>query len=240
MILFQATLPYFFLSLFHLVLCTTNHERATNLTKIVLMPSLICGLFIIKIAGRLSEIDTGNSNLNILTIYYFIIIALIAGTLGDFFLIQPKTRKNFYFGTFFFFLGHIFYIILIASRFDYNFIPKWINICFIIIYFIICLLQLIIFRGIGVSKKIVIVIYAATLLVMNYFCFSPFIFLLLNGQSFSSLPHQYYFSALGNLFFLISDGILSFTLFKKDFKQSRVVIMATYIIAQFFLVWGLL
>jgi len=42
------------------------------------------------------------------------------------------------------------------------------------------------------------------------------------------------YGILGGLFFLVSDFILTFTLFKKDFRRSNLPIMLTYLVAQLF------
>ncbi len=44
----------------------------------------------------------------------------------------------------------------------------------------------------------------------------------------------------GALFFVISDSVLAYTKFVGPFSKSQVVVMATYGIAQFLLVWGML
>ena len=45
---------------------------------------------------------------------------------------------------------------------------------------------------------------------------------------------------IGTLFFLLSDSVLSRTIFFKPFYQSRFVVMLTYLSAQFLIVLGFL
>jgi len=43
---------------------------------------------------------------------------------------------------------------------------------------------------------------------------------------------SFIYGIVGGLFFLVSDGILTFTMFKKNFRRSDLPIMATYLVAQ--------
>ena len=51
---------------------------------------------------------------------------------------------------------------------------------------------------------------------------------------------SFQFVFIGALFFVSSDSILAYTKFVGGFPKSEIVVMATYGIAQFLLVWGML
>jgi uncharacterized membrane protein YhhN len=74
-----------------------------------------------------------------------------------------------------------------------------------------------------------IVIYAFVLFVLNLFTIAAFI----KTPSVAAAA-----AAAGSLLFLLSDSILGYSVFRKDFKNSRFFIMLTYIPAQVLLTTG--
>jgi uncharacterized membrane protein YhhN len=51
-------------------------------------------------------------------------------------------------------------------------------------------------------------------------------------------PRSFSLVFIGALFFIASDSVLAFAKFNGEFAYSRVITMATYGVAQYFLVWG--
>jgi uncharacterized membrane protein YhhN len=53
-------------------------------------------------------------------------------------------------------------------------------------------------------------------------------------------PVSFWQVFLGGMFFMVSDGVLAINMFFKLFPESGVIVMGTYIIAQFLIVRGIL
>jgi uncharacterized membrane protein YhhN len=53
-------------------------------------------------------------------------------------------------------------------------------------------------------------------------------------------PASFWQVFIGGLFFMVSDGVLAINMFYKSFSESGVIVMGTYIIAQFLIVRGIL
>ena len=83
------------------------------------------------------------------------------------------------------------------------------------------------------------VVYAFMLLLINFTCLSSILTILFATGDLANVPATTWFIFGGNMLFLLSDSLLSVTMFKDDFKFSRVYVMTTYFAAQFFLVLGL-
>ena len=84
------------------------------------------------------------------------------------------------------------------------------------------------------------VVYAFMLLLINFTCISAVLAELFGSGSLATVKSSTWIVLAGNMLFLLSDSLLSITMFKDDFKFSRVAVMATYLAAQFFLVLGLI
>jgi uncharacterized membrane protein YhhN len=214
---FIASIPFFVLSLIHLIQGLLEKHKAANFTKILLMPSLILAILI-------SGVFKNQFGL-------FVICALIFATLGDKFLIKPVSKTNFLKGVLSFFLGHIFLLICVIPISKIWILPSWIIAIFIMIY------GTIIFGSYNILGKpkgfrgFAAVVYTAMLTLMGLVCFST----LLINRNFQSL-----IIFLGSLSFMISDSVLGITLFKSEFPKSRFVIMSTYLTAEFLLTYGIL
>ena len=84
------------------------------------------------------------------------------------------------------------------------------------------------------------VVYAFMLLLINFVCITAVFTWIFYRDSQESSIIPLVVTAAGNIVFLISDSILAFTMFKKDFKYSKFFVQLTYIAAQFLLVTGIL
>lgn len=143
------------------------------------------------------------------------ILGLIFSFLGDFFLLL---KSGFLLGLGGFLLAHIFYIISFKNRSKRK-VPAIIAV-FLLLYLLSLLSFLFPFLN---EMKIPVIIYGITISVMLYFSMKTAEKLLI----------------LGALFFVISDSILSVNLFVKNTLYFNLLVMITYVLAQFLLVKGI-
>ncbi len=168
-----------------------------------------------------------------------IILALIGGFFGDFFLVLENEEKWFIFGMLAFLLGHVFYILsFMFSLWSYFVAGISINLVFIILLLFIPVVVLIGFTYPKFNKflgemNIPVHVYMIAILIMHVFAtlrvirFGVFSFIL---------------TWLGSILFISSDSLIAIKTFNKELKLRHVdaVIMATYILGQFFIIQGLL
>ncbi|MHA1726583.1 MAG: lysoplasmalogenase [Promethearchaeota archaeon] len=168
-----------------------------------------------------------------------IILALIGGFFGDFFLVLENEEKWFIFGMLAFLLGHVFYIFsFIFSLWSYFAAGFPITLVFIILLLFVPGVILIGFTYPKFSKylgemNIPVHIYMIAILTMHVFAtlrvigFGVFSFIL---------------TWLGSILFISSDSLIAIKTFNKELKLRHVdaVIMATYILGQFFIIQGVL
>ncbi|MHA1728798.1 MAG: lysoplasmalogenase [Promethearchaeota archaeon] len=214
---------FFVVAAVHITGETLENLTVRYITKPLLMPLLALYYLI------------GNPSLN-----WWIFLGIIGGFGGDFFLMivesNPEKSENYFtIGLVSFLLGHLFYIIgfiLLANGFG-NF-QMWAIILMIpyIIYVIIAALKLLP----AVNKndpdmKLPVTVYLVIIGIMGVSTVFPL------GQSTNV---SVIISMIGSIFFLISDTILAFNKFKKGIPHERIYVMSTYILAQFFIVQGVL
>ncbi|MCR5699254.1 MAG: lysoplasmalogenase, partial [Treponemataceae bacterium] len=218
--IFLLSIPFFAVSAFHLASTFFKNQRIADFTKITLMPLLA---LVPLTTTNFTEIQF--HELTMLT------IAILAGCFGDFFMIKPQVKKNYLLGILFFAIGHAFYITLTILRQP----PFFSVVPFIILVVIYAVFITPMYFMLKKPKGLVgfaTVAYACLLMVVNYFCLSPIVEALCLKQAVSALDKTVFLRLAGNLVFLLSDSVLSMTIFTKDFKFSRFVIMITYLSAQ--------
>lgn len=142
------------------------------------------------------------------------LIALVFALVGDVFLI---INKHFLEGMVFFFLAQIFFIASFASIFGFN----W-NIPLLVFFLLIGWAYYYFLKKDLKEFSIPVFLYITIIVLMNW----QAVALIFIDTSFSFIA-----IALASLFFLISDAIIAYTSFKKDFKTSNVFILSTYWIA---------
>lgn len=214
---FIASIPFFVISLVHLFQGLLEKHKAANFTKILLMPLLILAVFL---SGKFKS---GYG--------LYVISALIFATLGDKFLIKPVSKKNFLKGVLSFFLGHVFFLLCLIPLSEFWTLPSWLVIIFVLLYGGIIVGSYMVLGTPKGFRGFAAVVYTAMLSLMNFTCLSSFF----TNQSTSST-----ILLIGSFIFMISDSVLGYTLFKRDFPKSRFIIMFTYICAEFLLTYGLL
>lgn len=206
---------FLLVAVFHLAACFFKNPKYADLSKPLLMPFLALTAVLL-----LLQKGAPNSTIIILT------LALAFGTAGDIFLLDAKD-KSFILGTLSFFIGHIFYLILFIPLTQKMPLWSWAVFAVCAILFTLCS-WITINKPKGV-KGVFIALYSLILCTIFFCGLSGTI----TGYSSAAL-----YVMIGAVLFIASDGILSLTLFKKDFRFSRFVIMATYIAAEVLLTLG--
>lgn len=160
-------------------------------------------------------------SLNLTNPILYIVIGL--GFLGDICLIYKKTNKIiFSLGILFFFVGHILYCYLFASKLNYQ-IDLWVYISLGVLGLLTPLLSYKTLHPL-VKEYTIPGTYYFYILLMDLL-FSTF--LMVSNTSVNSI-----LIFVGVLLFILSDTILSFTTFIMDVKRRDFYIMLTYLIAQ--------
>lgn len=202
-------------SAIHLYASQKKNKKLRNITKIFIIPFLLC----IYIFSAVNGVKT-----------YFV-IALIFSWLGDLFLIF-KGHLFFALGGVSFGLSHIFFLI---SYYPYIHLDKYGIIILITAILFYSLYVYIYFKNlksyIPKSLFIPMVGYMFSNVANNVFALA----MLVSGPSLVTLTVY-----TGTLLFFISDSTLFHVRFKvEDVNQNHFVVMATYILAEFLIVFGM-
>ncbi|MHA1988623.1 MAG: lysoplasmalogenase [Promethearchaeota archaeon] len=201
-----------------------NHEntKIIYISKPILMPLLI--LFYIFGVIETSSIDRVN---------WLIVVALVGGMGGDIFLMLKDEDKWFLPGMCSFLINQIFYIIsFFLSITDYTAFTLW-GLFLIIPALLILIFTVPRFIGKTESMKIPVLIYMAAILLMHIAAL-----LRIADARLLGLPFVLVF--IGSLSFIFSDASIAVNKWAGEFKNARVIIITTYIIAQFYIVLGVL
>ena len=220
---FVLCIPFFVVSVIHVATCFFPTNRLSKVTKVLAMPLL--AIAVIFTPGAYNKL--------------YLACALIAGCLGDYFLLRPVSKKNFLRGVFAFFIGHAFYLLILIPRSQFWLLPPWCVVIIVLVYsFAVFMIYNMLHKPKGM-RGFAAVVYAFMLLLINFTCISSILTVLFDTGSLVTVAPATWFIFGGNMLFLLSDSLLSVTMFKDDFKFSRVYVMTTYLAAQFFLVLGL-
>ncbi|MFV5685923.1 lysoplasmalogenase [Flavobacterium sp. GB2R13] len=163
----------------------------------------------------------------------FLLIALTFSWMGDVILLFAyKAEIYFIIGLVAFLISHIAYIVLFSKQLRINSSRNkavfWVGITVIIVYLILMLSILLPTLG---DLKIPIFVYAIILSTMLLFAFK--------GYLKWSKPAGTYI-LLGAVIFVSSDSILAFNKFYEPIRFSSFLIMATYLLAQYLIIVGIL
>lgn len=207
-------IPFLIVSILNLFFVKRESVRGKIFTKPLLMPLLIFFYML----------NSSEPN-------YLLVAALAFGFLGDMFLMWKANKTFFIGGIKAFLIGHIFYITAFIVRSNFlKGIPLW---------FFLLLLP---YAGLGVliakwlfpfmkSMKLQAGIYLAVILAMSF----TSLLMVFKASTISFL-----LSFAGSLFFIVSDTVLSFDIFKVHEQKNHIYIMATYILAQLLITLGFL
>jgi uncharacterized membrane protein YhhN len=159
---------------------------------------------------------------------WLIVVALLCGWAGDFFLML-KNEKWFLYGMVAFLLNQIFFIISflipISDISDFNIWGLFL-LGPVILTMLLTLLKYINKTG---DLKIPVLVYMAAILIMH-------IAAILRLAEFAGL--EFIFIYIGSIFFIVSDTFLALNKWDEPAKQKRIINMVTYFLAQFYIALG--
>lgn len=177
----------------------------------------------------------------LLAVYYsdgfptkkILLLALTFSWIGDVILMfADKGELYFIFGLVAFLLSHLVYIVLFSKQLptenNKDKAILWIGIVAILTYLALMLATLLPSLG---DLKIPVVVYALVISTMLFFAFK--------GSLSWAKPAKNYI-LLGAIIFVSSDSILAFDKFYAPIPMSNFLIMATYLVAQYLIVAGVL
>lgn len=158
--------------------------------------------------------------------------ALVFSWLGDLLLIFPNL---FLYGLGAFLMAHICYIIGFKFAQTQPFAIGQVNFIKLFfqnlpIYLLAAVFYFLINAGLG-SLKIPVVIYLIVIVLMATTA---------RERHGKTLPMSFWQVMLGAILFMVSDGILAVNKFYLQFPESGVIVMGTYVMAQFFIIRGIL
>ncbi len=219
-------IEYIFLVIFFIVAVIEifgefkDNDKIIYITKPLLMPLLILFyIFGVIEATSIARVD------------WLIIVALIGGMGGDVFLMLKDEDKWFLPGMGSFLINQIFYMIsFFLSITDYTAFNVW------GLFLIVPALLILIFtvprfiKNTG-DMKIPVLIYMAAILLMHISAVLRFADSRLQG-----LPYVLIY--IGSLSYTFSDASIAVDKWAGEFKNARLIILTTYIFAQFSIVLG--
>lgn len=177
----------------------------------------------------------------LLAVYYaapfptkkILLLALTFSWIGDVILMFADNGELYFiFGLVAFLLSHLVYIFLFSKQLptknNTNKTILWIGIAAILIYLALMLATLLPSLG---DLKIPVVVYALVISTMLFFAFKG---------SLSWLKPAKNYILLGAIIFVSSDSILAFDKFYSPIPMNNFLIMATYLVAQYLIVAGIL
>ena len=219
-------IEYIFLVIFFIVVIIEifaeykDNKTLEYCTKPLLMPLLILFyIFGVIEAASIARVD------------WFIIVALIGGCAGDIFLMLKNQDKWFLFGMGAFLVNQIFYIVSFFLS-----IPNIVNFNIWGLFLLGPAILMLIFmvpRFINKTEdmKIPVLVYLAAILLMH-------IAAILRLAAFDGLPFILVY--IGSISFIFSDATIAVNKWDSEVKQGRLVIMTTYVMAQFYITLGVL
>jgi uncharacterized membrane protein YhhN len=204
-------------SVFYLLITAFNQEEIARVVKPILLPILL-------IAVYFSESFSTKK---------ILVTALIFSWIGDVILLfADKGEIYFILGLVAFLISHLFYIVLFnkqtSSKSISNKLSFGAGIGLILIYFSMMIGTLGPKLG---PLTLPVVIYAVVISTMLYFA-------LKGSYQWNAIP--YHAVLVGAVFFISSDSILAFNKFYQPIPQASFLIMITYLLAQYSIVWGIL
>ena len=193
-----------------------DNKKIEYLTKPLLMPLLI--LFYISGVQLMANVD------------WLIVVALIGGWAGDIFLMLEDEEKWFLFGMAGFLINQLFYIIsFFLSISDITNFVSW---GYFLLGPAILILVFTVPRFINKTEdmKIPVLVYLIAIFLMH-------IAAIFRGAEFLGLPFVLVY--VGSISFMFSDACIAVNKWAGEFTNARLIIMTTYILAQFYIILGL-
>ncbi len=209
-------LPYLFIGLLHLVACLSGQSDIQMLTKPMLMPALAFYFY---------------QSVPVTPLNRFVMAALLFSFLGDTLLMFSRYNNLFFMiGLATFLLAHLVYIIINMNAVEEagkGFRLQWQDIPFI-------LFGLVIF---SIVKKDLGEMYFPALGYTVIICIMS---MTARKRWKRTNKISFWLVMSGALFFLASDSMLAINKFLEPIPQSSLLVMSTYLIAQFLIIQGLI
>ena len=219
-------IEYIFLALFFIFVIIEVFAEYKDIKKIeyctkpLLMPLLI----LFYIFGVVETTSISNVD-------WLIVIALLGGCAGDIFLMLENEDKWFLFGMGAFLINQIFYIIsFFLTITDITNFNAW---GYFLLGPAILILVLTVPRFINKTEdmKIPVLVYLVAILLMH-------IAAIFRLAEFQGLPFILVY--VGSISFIFSDACIAVNKWAGEFTNARLIIMTTYILAQFYITLGVL
>lgn len=197
----------------HLYACFMHKEQLRRITKLTLMPLLLLAYCVV--AQRVTPA---------------LCVALIFGFLGDYLLLRTDDAIRFTSGMMSFLAGHCCYFAVITGLIIWSdaYVTVIVGLC---VAAIISMFTNYMIRNALGKLQVPCAIYSSMLLIN---CVMGLALLI----SAPGLESALLFS--GVVLFTVSDAILSYSLFLKEFRLSNFFVMLTYIPAQLLIIAGLI
>ncbi len=219
-------IEYIFLVIFFIVAIIEmfgefkDNDKIIYITKPLLMPLLILFyIFGVIEATSIARVD------------WLIVVALIGGMGGDIFLMLKDEDKWFLPGMGSFLINHIFYIIsFVLSITNYAAFNLW-GLLLIAPALLILVFTVTRFIKKTGSLKIPVLIYMTAIFLMH----TSALFRMADSR-LQGLPFVLIY--IGSLSYIFSDASIAVNKWAGEFKNARLIILTTYILAQFYIVLG--
>ena len=207
---------YGVVSLTNIFFCIIRDEKWRKITKLFCMPMLM---------GFVLSINYQN---------YWLWLSLLFAWIGDVLFIFKKKKLIALIGMLFFLVAHVFYIFEFAHLFG-RISPELLNSYFFFLYFAPLFLLPGIPVGLYLSKKDIKLTIAGSF-------YQSVLFLILGSSIFAIANNcSLYFImiGMGAILYYVSDAFNAYTLYIKKLKMRELIIMSSYLIAQFLIVFGI-
>jgi len=164
--------------------------------------------------------------------YPLVYFAVLLGFFGDLLLIWERNKVVFIVGGVCFFIGHLLYLLEIIFISNLNLL--WYGYLGLVLGFVIFFILLFIILRKKIGGTIMVLLASAYfyILILNF---------VLSVIALITTKNYYLISvSIGYLMFIVSDTLLSYKLFIKEYKMDDFYIMSAYLLAQLFISVGLL
>lgn len=219
-------IEYIFLVIFFIVAIVAGYGEFKENRKLIYVskPLLMPVLILFYIFG---VIETSS----ITQVDWLIVVALLGGCAGDILLMLEDQDKWFIYGMGAFLINQVFYIVsFFLSISDYAAFNLW---GIFLLGPVILILVFTVPRFIKNTEdmKIPVLVYMVALLLMHLAA-------LLRLAEFQGLPFILVY--VGSISFMFSDSSLAVDKWGGEIKNARIIIITTYILAQFYIILGVL
>ena len=214
MLKYLAVFLFIFISSIDLIMIVQKQEIRRNYTKPLIIPAIF--FFYLQWSTHYQ---------------YWLLFALFFSFLGDLLLLFSEKKHYFRGGLFAFLCSHISYCALFISDLSFQSIIHSPLTWSVFLYLFFAGWFLYYLRAYLGHYRLAVLFYSITIMTMSYTS-------LLRYEMMQGI--NFWFPWIGTLFFILSDTLLAFRNFKYGQKKGWVSVMATYILAQFFITLGYL